>query len=174
MPTAALLRLGLSEESADARGARRGLLDMGEVPGPIDRLEPRSRNGAAIGCAVVRRGDEPIVGAPQEQRGRGDPVQPLPDLGVVKVWLPGVQGRRLAIARDHGQLVVREFRVVDGGAGGIAKMSGMSRVSRSPTLMPSGATRTSPPRRSLLFTAISAATQPPSDDPITTTSRRFR
>ena len=50
-------------------------------------------------------------------------------------------------------------------------MSGMSRVSRSPTLMPSGATSTSPARRSLHFTAISAAIQPPSDEPITTTSR---
>src|SRR5262245_2411301 len=53
-------------------------------------------------------------------------------------------------------------------------MSGMSRVSRSPTLMPSGATRTSPPNRSPLLTAISAAIQPPSDEPITITSRRFR
>ena len=52
-------------------------------------------------------------------------------------------------------------------------MSGMSRVSRSPTLMPSGAISTSAARRSVHLTAISAAIHPPSDEPITTASRAF-
>ena len=52
-------------------------------------------------------------------------------------------------------------------------MSGTSRVSRSPTLMPKGETSTRCDRRRQHFTAISAAIHPPIDDPTRTTSLRF-
>ena len=46
-------------------------------------------------------------------------MQSLPQLGIVEVGLPGVERGGFAIARDDGQLIVRQGGEVDGGADGI-------------------------------------------------------
>src|SRR5262245_55047193 len=85
---------GDRREGPDALDQRGGLLEVREVAGASDRLEMRAGNRRAIRVAVAVRRDEPVVGAPEEQRGHVDPMQPPPELRVVEVWLPGVEGRR--------------------------------------------------------------------------------
>ena len=55
-----------------------------------------------------------------------------------------------------------------------AKMSAMSRVSRSPTLTPTALAMTRRDRRAVDFTAISAAIQAPNDTPTTVTLGKIK
>src|SRR5262245_42253404 len=108
------LRLSLADERSDALDEGCRLLEVREVAGAGDRLEPRDGNRASVRVAVVGGSDESIVGTPQEHGRQRDPVQPLLELRIVEVRLPGVQRRGLAIAHDERELIVRKSAVVDG------------------------------------------------------------
>src|SRR5262247_1398943 len=83
----------LGEELADALGERRRLFEVGKVSSLRDCFQAGAGDGLPVGRPVVVRGDEPIVGAPQEHGGDGDALEPAPQLGIVKVGLPDVLGR---------------------------------------------------------------------------------
>src|SRR5260370_814981 len=99
-----------------------GVRKVGKGFGAGHRLEPGGRDGVAVRRPVVVGGDEAIVGAPQEQRGDGDPVQPPPELRVMEVRLPGVECRCLPIARDDRQPIVGQRGVIEPGARGVGAL----------------------------------------------------
>src|SRR5271156_3766633 len=74
------------------------LLVIGEMPGAVDRLEPRARDHGAIG-APVSLAEHAVMGAPQKQRRDADAVQPASEPRIVKIRIPGKSRRRLARPR---------------------------------------------------------------------------
>src|SRR5207302_8048056 len=91
------LHLPLQPELDDA--ARHGLrlLDMRKMARLRDRLERRTGYRGAIAPAVFR-GRETVARAPQEENRHADAMQPVLQLRVVHVRIPGKQRGRFAIA----------------------------------------------------------------------------
>ena len=164
-------------------GERLRLFMIGEMPGAVDEFETRARNHCAIGAAIGFA-EHTVLGAPQEQGRDMDAVQAVFQPRIVEVWVPGQSRRRLAGARSSQHLGIRQRLVVPGAdlwVGideidilllGQRKTSTMSRVSRSATLTPTALAATTRDIRAVVFTAISAAIQAPSDTPTTVRSRR--
>src|SRR5262245_6839792 len=91
----------LLQEGHDALGERLGLLDLRMVARPVDQLEARPGDGCGVGPAIVWRHD-PVAGAPQHERGHGDPGQPPAQVRVVHIWMPAVEteGFPVPVAQD--------------------------------------------------------------------------
>src|SRR3984957_14096613 len=79
-------------------GKNFGLLVIGEMPGAVDRLEPRARDHSAIGAAVSLA-EHAVVAAPQKQRRDADAGQPGFQPRIVKIRIPGKPRRSLARPR---------------------------------------------------------------------------
>ena len=73
------------------------------MTGAVDGHELGAWNEPGIGGGIVL-GDEPILCAADQQRRPVDHVQPVPELGIVHVGLPGDERERLAVARARQQL----------------------------------------------------------------------
>src|SRR5215471_5862066 len=64
-----------------------------------NRLGPRLRDERRIALEIFGR-DDAVARAAQKQRGNVHPVEPMLELGIVRVRLPGQQRQRLAVAGD--------------------------------------------------------------------------
>src|SRR5215813_3850726 len=85
----------LAEEAAQVLQGRSRLLDMGVMARLWDGDQPCARHELGTGAAISRA-DDAVVLAPDEQRRNPDPLQPMPELGVVHVGLP-TQARKTLV-----------------------------------------------------------------------------
>src|SRR5262249_57257611 len=83
------------EEAAQVRKGRSRLLDMGVMARLRDGDQPCARHALGTGAAISRA-DDAVVLAPDEQRRNLDPLQPMPEFGVVHVGLP-TQARKTLV-----------------------------------------------------------------------------
>ena len=83
-------RLFALQELQDRRCGRGGLLDLRQVSGLRDGLDPRLRDERGVAREIVGR-DDAVARAAHEQRRHVHPVQPMLELGIVHVRLPGQQ-----------------------------------------------------------------------------------
>src|SRR5262245_3373370 len=90
----------LVEEATQVFQGRSRLLDMGVMARPWDSHQPRGRHELGTGTPIGRR-DDAVVVAPDEQRRNADPLQPMPELGVVHVGLPAQARETLVIACNN-------------------------------------------------------------------------
>ena len=88
------------------------LLEMGEMAGALDRLEPRALDQRAEAAAVFL-GQDAVGRAPQEQGRQTKPVQPVLELRIMHVRRPSKPGVRLPVARGGQRHIVRQILVVD-------------------------------------------------------------
>ena len=81
------------------------------MAGFLDHLEARARDQPAVGEPVIG-GHHPVARAPQHQRRHPDPAEPVLELRVVHVGVPGIEAQRLPVARVDDQLLVAHRIVI--------------------------------------------------------------
>src|SRR5260370_39939465 len=95
----------LAREREHPLHERAGLLDLRRVTGPGDRFDPRAGNRRAVRFEILLA-YEPVAQAADQQDRQFEPAEPVAQLGIMHVGLPGVERERLAGARRYPLVVV--------------------------------------------------------------------
>src|SRR5712691_12406768 len=114
------MRLSLAKHSRLSRGSQKGehsvekrlgFLDLRRMATGLDHDQSRARNGLLVQRTAIER-DNGVLAAPDNQGGRLYLGHEDRQLGVIHVWLPGEQGRHLAVPGGHLALVEGGFAAI--------------------------------------------------------------
>ena len=93
------------QERQHGGGEGLGLLLLRHVGGVGQGDDPGIGQQRGVTADVVG-GDQPVMRAAQEQRRAGDAMQPVRQLGIVQIRLPGEQREGFAVAQHDAQFLV--------------------------------------------------------------------